>query len=298
MPRERGKIHTPSLPPVVLAQLRVSDARLVLVDSSGNDLNVTRRRLRTRRRFERRRDDGEYCLRFPWRSADGAKPCGTRRTGAWYGGTSEFSGPRTFWPRGDGSGSEEEITGDCLPDQRWRVYAGCGMKLRHVSRTGRFTNLACRDDAYAKPIEGGPMFGLALLGCPVRGWKSYAPLRLYREACGPLLARRVAGAAPAPDAFVEEPWRRCWWWNGCCGKGRPHALRPRDNLQRRSLKASCVGIFGGAADCNPPVPLTVLHDALLPHRPPSASILLVDFGRPHSRGLGVPVGGRPRIGPR
>jgi UPF0271 protein len=108
--------------------------------------------------------------------------------------------------------SEEDVYGDCL--YQIGALAGlaqaAGLKLRHVKPHGALYNMACRDDAYARPVvKAVQVFGLALLGLPSS--------RLEVESAGrcPFVAEGFADRRylpdgslvprSRPDAFVKDP---------------------------------------------------------------------------------------------
>ncbi len=108
--------------------------------------------------------------------------------------------------------SEEEIYGDCL--YQIGALAGlalaAGMKLRHVKAHGALYNLACRDDAYARPVvNAAQVFGLALLGLPGSRLEKLSAGRCDFVAEGFADRRYLPDGSLVPrsrsDAFVEDP---------------------------------------------------------------------------------------------
>jgi 5-oxoprolinase (ATP-hydrolysing) subunit A len=108
--------------------------------------------------------------------------------------------------------SEEQMFEDCV--YQIGALAGLaksvGLPLRYVKPHGALYNMACRDDAYARPVvAAAELFGLALMGLPdsrlqalCRGripfiTEGFADRRYLPD--GSLVPRS------RPDAFVEEP---------------------------------------------------------------------------------------------
>jgi UPF0271 protein len=108
--------------------------------------------------------------------------------------------------------SEQQVYEDCV--YQIGALAGLaravGTALRHVKPHGALYNMACRDDAYARPVVAAAvLFGLPLLGLP--GSRLQA---LSRGQC-PFVAEGFADRRylpdgrlvprSRPDAFVESP---------------------------------------------------------------------------------------------
>jgi 5-oxoprolinase (ATP-hydrolysing) subunit A len=108
--------------------------------------------------------------------------------------------------------SEEQIYSDCV--YQIGALAGlaqaAGMKLRHIKPHGALYNMACRDDAYARPVvKAVQLFGLALMGLPG------SRLEVLSAACCPFVAEGFADRRylpdgslvprSQPDAFVKHP---------------------------------------------------------------------------------------------
>jgi UPF0271 protein len=106
----------------------------------------------------------------------------------------------------------EQVFADCV--YQVGALAGLaravGVTLSHVKPHGALYNLACRDDAFARPVvEAAALFGLPLLGLPGS--------RLEVQATGrcPFVAEGFADRRylpdgnlvprSRPDAFVEDP---------------------------------------------------------------------------------------------
>jgi UPF0271 protein len=108
--------------------------------------------------------------------------------------------------------SEEEIYADCL----YQIGALAGlaqaaeMKLRHVKPHGALYNMACRDDAYARPVvRAVQAFGLALLGLPGSRLEAVSAGRCPFVAEGFADRRYLPDGSlvprSRPDAFVKDP---------------------------------------------------------------------------------------------
>ena len=108
--------------------------------------------------------------------------------------------------------TEEQVFEDCV--YQVGALAGlaraAGVPLRYVKPHGALYNMACRDDAYARPlVAAAELFGLALLGLPGS--------RLEAQSAGrcPFVAEGFADRRYLPDgslvprsrpeAFVEDP---------------------------------------------------------------------------------------------
>ncbi len=119
---------------------------------------------------------------------------------------------REHFGRQEMSRSEEQIFEDCV--YQIGALAGLardvGLELRYVKPHGALYNMACRDDAYARPVvEAVTLFGLDLMALPESrlealsaGWcpfvrEGFADRRYLSD--GSLVPRS------RPDAFVEDP---------------------------------------------------------------------------------------------
>jgi UPF0271 protein len=108
--------------------------------------------------------------------------------------------------------TEEQVYSDCV--YQIGALAGlaqaAGFKLRHVKPHGALYNMACRDDAYARPVvRAVQVFGLALMGLP------RSRLELLSAGHCPFVAEGFADRRYLPDsslvprsqpeAFVKNP---------------------------------------------------------------------------------------------
>ncbi len=108
--------------------------------------------------------------------------------------------------------SEEQVFEDCV--YQIGALAGLaragGQELRYVKPHGALYNLACREDAYARPIVAAvALFGLQLMGLPGSRLEALSAGRCPFVAEG-FADRRYqpdGSLVPRtrPDAFVEEP---------------------------------------------------------------------------------------------
>ena len=108
--------------------------------------------------------------------------------------------------------SEELIYGDCV----YQIGALAGLakaarlKLRHVKPHGALYNMACRDDAYARPVVAATqLFGLALMGLPGSRLEAASAGRCAFVAEGFADRRYLPDGSlvprSQPDAFVHDP---------------------------------------------------------------------------------------------
>lgn len=119
---------------------------------------------------------------------------------------------RANFGRQEMSRSEEEIFADCV----YQVGAlgalarSVGMALNHIKPHGALYNMACRDDAYARPIvAAAALLRLPLLGLP------NSRLQVLSEGSVPFVAEGFADRRylpdgslvprTRPDAFVDDP---------------------------------------------------------------------------------------------
>ncbi len=108
--------------------------------------------------------------------------------------------------------SEEEVFADCV--YQIGALAGLaravGTPLSHVKPHGALYNMACRDDAFARPVVGATaLFGLPLFGLPGSRLEALSAGRCRFVAEGFADRRyRPDGSLvprPEPDAFVHDP---------------------------------------------------------------------------------------------
>jgi UPF0271 protein len=107
---------------------------------------------------------------------------------------------------------EDEIYEDCV--YQIGALAGLaraeGVALRYVKPHGALYNMACRDDAYARPVvAAAALFGLAVMGLPA------SRLEAVCAGCCPFVAEGFADRRylpdgslvprSRPDAFVADP---------------------------------------------------------------------------------------------
>jgi UPF0271 protein len=108
--------------------------------------------------------------------------------------------------------TEQQILEDCL--YQVGALAGLaratGQPLRHLKPHGALYNLACRDDAYARPIvEAAALFQLQLLGLPGSRLQVLSAGRcpFVAEGFADRRYRPDGSLVPRsqPDAFIEDP---------------------------------------------------------------------------------------------
>jgi UPF0271 protein len=108
--------------------------------------------------------------------------------------------------------SEEQIFADCV--YQIGALAGLaktvGLPLRYVKPHGALYNMACRDDAYARPVvAAAELFGLALMGLPNSRLQALNAGRVPFVAEGFADRRYLPDGSlvprTRPDAFVEDP---------------------------------------------------------------------------------------------
>jgi UPF0271 protein len=108
--------------------------------------------------------------------------------------------------------SESEIYQDCV--YQVGALAGlaraAGVELRHLKPHGALYSMACRDDAYARPVvAAAELFGLALLGLPGSRLEALAAGRCRFVAEGFADRRYQPDGSLVPrsqaNAFVPEP---------------------------------------------------------------------------------------------
>jgi UPF0271 protein len=108
--------------------------------------------------------------------------------------------------------TEEQVFEDCV--YQVGALAGlaraAGVPLRYVKPHGALYNVACRDDAYARPVvAAAESFGLALLGLPGSRLEAQSAGRCPFVAEGFADRRYLPDGSlvprSRPDAFVEDP---------------------------------------------------------------------------------------------
>src|SRR5262249_26068443 len=85
-----------------------------------------------------------------------------------------------------------------------------GWPLRHLKPHGALYNLACRDDAYARPVvAAAALFGLPLLGLPGSRFPALSARRCPLVGEGfagrPYLPHGSLVPRSRPDAFIDDP---------------------------------------------------------------------------------------------
>jgi UPF0271 protein len=107
--------------------------------------------------------------------------------------------------------TEEEIFADCVYQvgALAALAAAAGTTLTHVKPHGALYNLACRDDAFARPVvEAVARFGLPLLGLPGSRLQALSAGRCPFVAEGFADRRYLPDGSlvprSRPDAFVED----------------------------------------------------------------------------------------------
>jgi UPF0271 protein len=107
---------------------------------------------------------------------------------------------------------EEQVFEDCV--YQIGALAGLakavGLALRYVKPHGALYNMACRDDAYARPVvAAAELFGLAVMGLPDSWLQALCVGRVPFVAEGFADRRYLPDGSlvprSRPDAFVEEP---------------------------------------------------------------------------------------------
>src|SRR5579885_2375174 len=107
---------------------------------------------------------------------------------------------------------EEQVFEDCV--YQIGALAGLakavGLPLRYVKPHGALYNMACRDDAYARPVvAAAELFGLALMGLPDSRLQALSAGRVpfVAEGFADRRYRPDGSLVPRtqPDAFVEDP---------------------------------------------------------------------------------------------
>jgi UPF0271 protein len=108
--------------------------------------------------------------------------------------------------------TEEQVFEDCV--YQIGALAGLaravGLELRYVKPHGALYNMACRDDAYARPVVAAvELFGLKLMGLPDSRLEALSTGRCPFVAEG-FADRRYQPdgslvSRSRPDAFVEDP---------------------------------------------------------------------------------------------
>ena len=197
----------------------------------------------------------------------------------------------------------EQIYNDCVYQIGALTGLGraAGVTLHHVKPHGALYNQACRDDAYARPVIAAvELFSLALVALPGSRLEALSRGRCRFVAEGFADRRYLPDGSltprSQPDAFVADPAeavRQAEWLlrRKVCA---PSAFTA--TIQRRWLSlVNCVQPLNDSVlsskrfDRAMSTPLET--DAVLEVLHPGLCTLIVDQGRPHSRNLGVPVGG-------
>jgi UPF0271 protein len=119
---------------------------------------------------------------------------------------------REHFGRRDLARSEEHIFQDCVYQVGALIALGraAGASIRHIKAHGALYNLACRDDAYARPlVAAAEFFGLPLLGLPGSRLEALSAGRCPFVAEGFADRRYQADGSlvprDRPDAFVHDP---------------------------------------------------------------------------------------------
>jgi UPF0271 protein len=108
--------------------------------------------------------------------------------------------------------SEQQVFEDCV--YQVGALAGLaravGLPLRYVKPHGALYNMACRDDAYGRPVvAAAELFGLALMGLPDSRLQALCAGRVPFVAEGFADRRYLPDGSlvprARPDAFVEDP---------------------------------------------------------------------------------------------
>jgi UPF0271 protein len=131
-------------------------------------------------------------------------------------------------PRG-----EEDVLADCLYQAGALVglARSAGVAVAYLKPHGALYNMACRDDAYARPVvAAAEVLGLALMGLPGSRLEALAAGRVpfVAEGFADRRYRPDGSLVPRtePDAFVEDP---------------DEAVRQAETLLRaRGVKTLCV----------------------------------------------------------
>jgi UPF0271 protein len=108
--------------------------------------------------------------------------------------------------------SEQQIYQDVVYQVGALAGLACaaGLELTHIKPHGALYNMACRDDAYARPlVAAAELFGLALLGLPGSRLEalSRGRCRFVAEGFADRRYQPDGSLVPrsSPDAFVQEP---------------------------------------------------------------------------------------------
>jgi UPF0271 protein len=119
---------------------------------------------------------------------------------------------REGFGRRDLARSEVQVFEDCV--YQIGALAGLakavGLSLRYVKPHGALYNMACRDDAYARPVvRAAELFALALMGLPDSRLQALSAGRVPFVAEGFADRRYLPDGSlvprSRPDAFVEDP---------------------------------------------------------------------------------------------
>jgi UPF0271 protein len=128
---------------------------------------------------------------------------------------------------------EEDIFHDCV----WQIGAlaglarAAGTTLRHVKPHGALYNMACRDDAYARPVVAAAgLFGLAVVGLPQSRLEALCAGRC------PFVAEGFADRRYLPDGSLVPRSR-----TDACVEDATAAVRQVEWLmQERGVRTICV----------------------------------------------------------
>ena len=133
----------------------------------------------------------------------------------WYGvraGAHPGFPDRESFGRRELSRTEDQVFEDCV--YQVGALAGlaraAGLELGHVKPHGALYNMACRDDAYARPVVAAcAVFGLPVMGLPDSRLQALAAGRVgfVAEGFADRRYRPDGSLVPRaqPDAFVEDP---------------------------------------------------------------------------------------------
>jgi UPF0271 protein len=108
--------------------------------------------------------------------------------------------------------TEQEIYADCVYQigALMALAKAVGTTIRHIKAHGALYNMACRDDAYARPlVAAADFFGLPLVGLPGSRLEALCAGRCPFVAEGFADRRYLPDGSlvprSRPDAFIEDP---------------------------------------------------------------------------------------------
>jgi UPF0271 protein len=119
---------------------------------------------------------------------------------------------RDYFGRRELARTAEQVYEDCV--YQIGALAGlartAGVRVAYVKPHGALYNMACRDDAYARPVvDAAVLFGLALMGLPGSRLQAVCGNRVPFVAEGFADRRYLPDGSlvprSRPDAFVEDP---------------------------------------------------------------------------------------------